>query len=41
MNPARSLAPAVVSGSISDVWIYLAAPILGAAIGVLCHKVTT
>lgn len=41
MNPARSLAPAVVSGLISDVWIYLAAPILGAAIGVLCHKVTT
>jgi aquaporin Z len=38
MNPARSLAPAVVSGSIADVWIYLAAPVLGAAIGVLGHK---
>ena len=38
MNPARSLAPAVVSGSIGDVWIYLAAPTLGAAIGVLCNK---
>ena len=34
MNPARSLAPAVVSGCISAVWIYLAAPIFGAAIAV-------
>ena len=40
MNPARSLAPAVLSGSIGDVWIYIAAPILGAVIGVLGHKVT-
>lgn len=38
MNPARSLAPAVLSGGISDVWIYLAAPVLGAAIGVVTHK---
>ena len=40
MNPARSLAPAVLSGGIGDVWIYIAAPIVGSAIGVLCHKVT-
>jgi aquaporin Z len=38
MNPARSLAPAVVSGAIGDVWIYLAAPVLGSGIGVLCHR---
>jgi aquaporin Z len=38
MNPARSLAPAVLSGSIGDVWIYLFAPSLGAALGVLGHK---
>jgi MIP family channel proteins len=38
MNPARSLAPAVISGGTSDVWIYLAAPVLGAAIGVVTHK---
>ena len=38
MNPARSLAPAVISGGIADVWIYLAAPVLGAAIGVVTHK---
>jgi MIP family channel proteins len=38
MNPARSLAPAVLSGGIRDVWIYLAAPVLGAAIGVCSHR---
>jgi aquaporin Z len=40
MNPARSLAPAVLSGGIGDVWIYLLSPVLGAAIGVACHKVS-
>ena len=30
MNPARSLAPAIVSGHLEHLWIYLAAPILGA-----------
>ncbi|MBS1569898.1 MAG: aquaporin [Bacteroidetes bacterium] len=29
MNPVRSLAPAIVSGSLSSVWIYLIAPVLG------------
>jgi aquaporin NIP len=38
MNPARSLAPAVLSGVIRDVWIYLAAPVLGAAAGVVGHR---
>lgn len=41
MNPARSLAPAVLSGGMHDVWIYLAAPVFGAALGAVCHKVTT
>jgi aquaporin NIP len=34
MNPARSLAPAVVSGTTGNLWIYLAAPLLGAFFGV-------
>jgi aquaporin Z len=38
MNPARSLAPAVVSGNLADLWIYLTAPLLGAAIGVACCR---
>ncbi len=36
MNPARSLAPAVVSGHLASAWVYLAAPPLGAAIAVPC-----
>lgn len=31
MNPARSLAPALVSGSLGGLWIYLTAPFVGAA----------
>lgn len=39
MNPMRSLAPAVVSGRLEHVWLYLAAPLLGAAVAVPCWKV--
>ena len=35
MNPARSLAPALVTGRFDHLWIYLVAPVLGAVIGVL------
>ncbi len=38
MNPARSLAPAVLSGNLTGLWIYLTAPPLGAAIGVACCR---
>ena len=34
MNPARSLAPALVSGNLGAVWIYLLAPTLGAWLAV-------
>lgn len=34
MNPARSFAPALVSGHSGHLWIYLTAPILGAALAV-------
>ncbi|WP_437230722.1 MIP/aquaporin family protein [Planctomicrobium sp. SH661] len=40
MNPARSLGPALVSGQLSSILIYLTAPVLGAALGVLAfHSV--
>jgi aquaporin NIP len=33
MNPARSLAPAIISGQLQDIWVYITAPILGGVIG--------
>jgi aquaporin Z len=39
MNPARSLAPAVVSGHCAFLWVYLAAPMLGAAAAVPLWKI--
>ena len=35
MNPARSLGPALVSGHLEYLWIYLTSPILGAAFAVV------
>lgn len=40
MNPARSLAPAVVSGATSHLWVYLAAPIAGALLAVPLARAT-
>lgn len=41
MNPARSLAPAVVSGQTQHLWVYLAAPTLGAALAVPAFRLLT
>jgi aquaporin NIP len=38
MNPARSIGPAIVSGDLTSLWIYLTAPILGAAIASLLYR---
>ena len=38
MNPARSLSPAIVSGNIQTLWIYIIAPIAGAATGSLTWR---
>jgi aquaporin NIP len=37
MNPARSLGPAIVSGELSDIWIYLAAPLVGASLAAIAY----
>jgi aquaporin Z len=39
MNPARSLAPALISGHLKDLWVYMLAPITGAALAVPCHSI--
>jgi aquaporin Z len=37
MNPARSLAPALISGHFEFLWIYLVAPVIGAVIAVMAN----
>jgi MIP family channel proteins len=39
MNPARSIGPALVSGEVADLWIYLVGPIVGALVGVGIYEV--
>ncbi len=34
MNPARSLGPALMSGHLENLWLYIVAPIIGAALAV-------
>lgn len=36
MNPARSFAPALISGNLEHLWVYLTAPLIGAALAVAC-----
>lgn len=38
MNPARSLAPALVSWTWDDQWLYVVGPALGAVVGVLVYQ---
>ena len=39
MNPARSLAPAIVSGYLNDLWLYLTAPFIGSTIVAVIYKI--
>jgi aquaporin NIP len=38
MNPARSIGPALVSGDLHALWLYVAAPLAGAALGALAYQ---
>ena len=39
MNPARSLAPAIASGQLQHLWIYLTAPFIGMIIAIPFHNI--
>ena len=41
MNPARSLAPALISNIIGDLWLYWTAPFIGAVIVAFVYKFIT
>jgi MIP family channel proteins len=38
MNPARSLAPALVGGTWTDLWVYVVGPVMGAVAGALGYQ---
>jgi aquaporin NIP len=38
MNPARSIGPALVSGDVHALWLYILAPLAGAALGALAYE---
>jgi aquaporin Z len=38
MNPARSIAPAITSGQLQHLWIYIAAPLTGASLATLVWR---
>lgn len=38
MNPARSLTPAIVSGNLSVLWVYLTAPVIGSVAAVFIFQ---
>jgi MIP family channel proteins len=38
MNPARSIGPAVVSGDLHALWLYILAPVIGASLAALTYQ---
>jgi aquaporin NIP len=39
MNPARSIAPAVITGHLQSLWVYIVAPIIGAVVAVVLYSI--
>jgi glycerol uptake facilitator-like aquaporin len=38
LNPARSLAPALLTGTYTSLWLYLVAPVCGTLAGVVAWR---
>jgi aquaporin Z len=38
MNPARSLAPALVSGQLQHLWVYIFAPVIGSSLAIIACR---
>ncbi len=38
MNPARSAGPALVTGDVGDLWIYVLGPLIGASLAVVLMR---
>ena len=38
MNPMRSIGPAIASGNFDALWLYIVAPVLGAALGAIVYQ---
>ena len=38
MNPARSFGPALAAGEWTEFWVYLAGPLVGAALGAFAYQ---
>jgi glycerol uptake facilitator-like aquaporin len=38
LNPARSIGPAIASGDVGDLWIYLVGPVIGAIAGASVYR---
>jgi aquaporin Z len=38
MNPARSIGPAIASGHLEHLWIYLTAPVIGAVLSIVLYE---
>jgi aquaporin Z len=38
MNPARSAGPAIISGDLDGLWLYISAPIIGASLAAITYQ---
>jgi aquaporin NIP len=38
VNPARSIGPAIISGELGDLWLYIVAPMIGGLVGAFAYQ---